>query len=987
MAPRALPPPKSWKLQKSRRLAVDRRIEQERGAPPGSLVKSIYEPPIFEHYEALERGEITAEDFDPIFTHFFNKQHNLTDTVVMPLITTVIDRLQHTEMIPEMKNIIQHLRAAGIHTALLTNNFFADRARRTPTIPEGFEKHFDVVVESCRAGMRKPEPVIYRRICEALKTKPEECIFLDDLGPNLKPAKKMGFTTIKVTTTHQAIADLKAILKDVFEFPSGTRECLPREMLPEDELQQFLVQHLEMKETQPFVVRRFSHGQSNPTYYIKIGDRELVLRKKPGGHLLPKAHQVDREFHVLKALQGCVPVPKAILYNENLLHTPFYLMEYTPGRIFKDPSLPELRPNERREIYDEAIRILSEIHSVNYSTVGLGDYGRKEGYMQRNLKRWVMNYEMAKTDEIPEMHQLHNFLRENIPKDGKDVTIVHGDFRLDNLVFHPTENRVIAVLDWETSTLGDPYADVATFLFPHYGTIKSKVLPIIGHHSEEDFHRLGIPTVTEILERYARYRQIEPVEPNKWIFYVAFVVYRFASILQGVYKRSLQKNAASTDAHKLGIMPRQLASAGLAIIKKMQDGVIETGHLAATPQALSAAVQKLYNTVKKIVHEDIIPLEAKALQYYQGPDRWTPFSQFEKIKEKAKSLGAWNLFISKHIDPNGAYGACLTNVEYAHICELMGRSPYAPEIFNCQAPDTGNIEVLIKYGDEEQKRKWLEPLLKGEIKSCFAMTEPDVASSDATNIQGSIVRAGDEYVVNARKWFTSNAAHTNCEICIFMGQVAGKTTGRFTHQSMLLVPLKSPGVQIVRNLSVLGADDAPSGHCEVLFTNVRVPVANMILGEGRGFEIAQGRLGPGRIHHAMRLIGHAERAIDIMKERTSYRVAFGRRLREFDSIRKKIALSRCEVEQARLLVLKAAHGIDTRGSKEAQSEIAMIKVVAPSMAQRVVDRAIQMLGGLGLTADTPLPFFFIAARSLRLADGPDEVHLETIAKHEFKSRL
>ena len=392
----------------------------------------------------------------------------------------------------------------------------------------------------------------------------------------------------------------------------------------------------------------------------------------------------------------------------------------------------------------------------------------------------------------------------------------------------------------------------------------------------------------------------------------------------------------------------------------------------------SDKVKELQKRLTEFMNQYIYPNEDKVTEQINEGDRWQPVPIIEELKPKARDAGLWNLFL-----PDSERGAGLSNLEYAPLCEIMGHIGFSSEVFNCSAPDTGNMEVLERYATEEIKEKYMVPLLNGEIRSCFAMTEPAVASSDATNIESSIVRDGDEYVINGIKWWTSGAGDPRCKLAIFMGKTDFQAP-RHLQQSMIVVPMDTPGVKIHRLLNVFGYDDAPHGHAETHWNDVRVPVDHLLLGEGRGFEIAQGRLGPGRIHHCMRAIGAAERALGLMKERAKTRVAFGTTNAEKGVVRDAIAKSRMEIEQARLLVLKAAYMMDTVGNKVARKEIAMIKVVVPNMAHRVVDRALQVHGGMGVCPDTPLARMYCSMRTLRIADGPDEVHTETIAKLELR---
>ncbi len=398
----------------------------------------------------------------------------------------------------------------------------------------------------------------------------------------------------------------------------------------------------------------------------------------------------------------------------------------------------------------------------------------------------------------------------------------------------------------------------------------------------------------------------------------------------------------------------------------------------------SEKVKALQAKLQRFMDEHIYPNEAahheEIEENTRAGRRWTPLKSIEDLKVKARAAGLWNLWRPK------SHGGELGNLEYAPLCEIMGRVPWAPEVFNCSAPDTGNMETFLRYGSPEHQKQWLEPLLEGKIRSCFAMTEPGVASSDATNIESSIRRDGDHYVINGRKWWSSGAPDPRCAIFIFMGKT-DTSAARHSQQSMILIPRETPGVQILRPLSLYGYDDAPHGHAEVLFKNVRVPASNILLGEGRGFEIAQGRLGPGRIHHCMRIIGQAERALELMCKRALARVAFGRPVADQGVTRERIAEARIMIDSARLLVLKTAYMMDTVGNKAAKNEIAMIKVLAPNVAHQVIDWSIQVHGGGGLSEDFPLAYMYAWNRALRFADGPDEVHRNAVAKNELARYL
>eukprot|EP01114_Cavostelium_apophysatum_P005709 TRINITY_DN1687_c1_g2_i3.p1 TRINITY_DN1687_c1_g2~~TRINITY_DN1687_c1_g2_i3.p1 ORF type:complete len:661 (+),score=128.49 TRINITY_DN1687_c1_g2_i3:77-1984(+) len=608
-----------------------------------------------------------------------------------------------------------------------------------------------------------------------------------------------------------------------------------------ESLSKYLEHHVgEFSNTRIDSIQQFKSGQSNPTYLLKFSNgKEYVLRKKPPGKLLQSAHMIEREYRIMKALANAkFPVPRMVhLCNDSsIIGTPFYLMDFVRGRIFRDNLLPELSPNERKAIYDELHRVLAQLHSIDHKSIKLEDFGKPGNYYARQINTWSRQYIDSKTEEIPSMNHLINYLPKHIPKDSETVvSIVHGDFRLDNVIFHPSEPKILAVLDWELSTLGHPFSDLSYMCQTYYAPPPYGVRGMLNN--DEDLKKIGIPSEQYVLDKHEELTHVP--KSKEWEFYLAFSLFRAAAISQGVYKRALQGNASAPNAKEYGARVVLLADIAWNLIQNRNKRDF-TPPSTSNFFGLSERALDYQKRLEKFMEEYIYPNEQKFEEQAQA-NRWKVPPILLELAEKAKEQGLWNLFL-----PSDEHGKGLSNFEYAPLCEIMGRSAsLAPPVFNCAAPDTGNMEVLEKYGTPAQKKKWLTPLLEGKIRSCFGMTEPRVASSDATNIECSIIRDGNEYVINGRKWWTTGAADPRCKVCILMGRTnMDPKAPVHLRQSMILVPMDATGVKIVRPLNSFGYYDEPGGHCEVSFENVRVPADNLLLGEGRGFEIAQGRLGP-----------------------------------------------------------------------------------------------------------------------------------------------
>ncbi|GMH81291.1 hypothetical protein TrST_g11803 [Triparma strigata] len=644
----------------------------------------------------------------------------------------------------------------------------------------------------------------------------------------------------------------------------------------------------------------------------------------------------------------------------------------------------EATKHQREKGYENIIKTASDLHTLDYERAGLKGYGKPEGYLKRNVETWMKQYEASLrfSERDGNMDYLYQFLNDNRPEEER-WGIVHGDLRVDNMLFSE-EGGVEAVVDWELSTLGEPFTDVGLLMTPYW---TEPDMPIIGGLKGQDLKEMGIPREEEFLEQYVDKTGFKEL-PEQLDYHLTFNAFRMSSILQGVYDRAKGGNASSAQGEQVGKLAGFVAQQGKMHAKRFMQGnrfgeggsgSAFSGRRAFSTSAASSKGEELKQRVKTFIDEKVMPIETEVLSqgYNGGDDEWKEHPLLDGVKEEAKKAGLWNLFLP-------AISGC-SNLEYASVAEQMGRSLIASECFNCQAPDTGNMEVLHMFGTEEQQATYLEPLMEQSIRSGFGMTEPGVASSDATNMSATITETEDGLVLNGKKWWTSNGCHPELKMLIFMGRDSdADDKPRHQQHSMVLVPFPHPGVTVERPLKVFGYTDAPHGHAEINFDNVVVPKSAYVAGKGDGFMIAQARLGPGRIHHCMRLIGMAERSLELAVRRGEERTAFGKKLKDFQVNRHYYAESRMAIDSTRLMVLNAAKKIDEGGAKNARKEIAMIKIMAPEMAMKVVDGAMQIHGGAGLSQDYPLAHFYAWARVLKLADGPSEVHLDAVAKQVIR---
>ena len=798
------------------------------------------------------------------------------------------------------------------------------------------------------------------------------------------------------------------------------------------------------------VATKFPSGQSNPTYLVEnVADhgsqvrRKWVLRRKPTGALLPSAHAVDREFLFQRALKTRgMPVPEmlALCEDPRVIGSSFYVMEHLEGPIWKDPRLPACSPSSRRKIYEDLARSLARLHIIdatNLRGIPRGRSGKAEKYGLRTTRRWKKQYlaSCAAIRETPlsSMMFLAKFLETAAPQGAMDdrECVLHGDFRMDNVIYAKDTNQVSAVLDWELATVGtrdQALADVAYACLPYYLPPTVLAIQTLTRADRETGELVldvppGVPSLEEFVSTYTRHLDSvrgrgkgsdggspeDLVRSHEWKWFVCLALFRVAGILAGVGSRAKAGNASAANAALVG---------SRRVVSDVIDTAIGIIGVDNVPSSLRFDLLKhkarIFCATQAKAAEDTLVRHASSSQ------KWVPHPVVETLKDLAKRTGLWNCFLSGDLvrqaraklesgglrlaekEWSALLGPGLSNAEYMEIAEIMGRVPYSSEVFNCSAPDTGNMEVLIRHGTPVQCLRWLLPLLRGEIRSCFAMTEPKVASSDATNICSTIERKGEEFVLSGTKWWITGAMHPKCEICLFLGRqetAQGSAKGSHGRHTIVLVPMSSPGLEVVRPLDVFGFEDPPFGHAEVSFASVRVPASNLIHREGKGFEVAQARLGPGRLHHCARALGMSERALEIAAARAFKRVVFGKPIARHGNFLSKIAEIRMEVDKARLLVTHAAAMLDASeegdgGSanpthpRHVRMALAQAKVAAPQACLNAIDFAMQVHGAMGVSSKlTVLPIMWSHARTLRIADGPDDVHLSTISKLEIKAQM